>query len=90
MTRRAPGIGWLVAGLCLAGAAPAQTPDAPGAGADATGRTGEATELSLEFLEFLGTWESSDGEWIDPTSVPAADWPVQRDQTSSPETGDAN
>jgi hypothetical protein len=31
----------------------------------AADREGEA--LSMELLEFLGEWESDDGEWLDPT-----------------------
>ncbi len=26
-------------------------------------------ELDLELLEFLGSWETDDGEWIDPTML---------------------
>jgi len=30
----------------------------------------ENTEMpSLEFLEFLGDWETEDGEWIDPEEL---------------------
>ena len=30
----------------------------------------EETEMpSLEFLEFLGDWETDDGEWIDPEEM---------------------
>lgn len=29
----------------------------------------EAERPSLEFLEFLGDWETDDGEWIDPEEL---------------------
>ncbi len=29
---------------------------------------------SLEFLEFLGEWETSDGEWIDPAMLESDDF----------------
>jgi hypothetical protein len=44
----------------------------------------------MEFLEFLGTWESNDGEWVDPTELQSADWPASVDETSDTGTGDAN
>lgn len=34
------------------------------------GDKSEDTEMpSLEFLEFLGDWETDDGEWIDPEEL---------------------
>ena len=51
------------------------------------------TGPSLEFLEFLGTWETSSGEWVDPTEVQSEDWPVLSGDTSrakEPEIGNAN
>ena len=29
----------------------------------------EAEQPSLELLEFLGTWETKDGQWVDPTQL---------------------
>lgn len=29
----------------------------------------EAAQPAVELLEFLGTWEDADGEWIDPLSL---------------------
>ena len=29
----------------------------------------EATDPSLQFLEFLGQWETSDGKWLSPTEL---------------------
>lgn len=35
-----------------------------------TRKTSEESETpSLEFLEFLGDWETEDGEWIDPEEL---------------------
>lgn len=30
---------------------------------------GESDAATLELLEFLGTWETGEGEWIDPTEL---------------------
>jgi len=30
---------------------------------------GEETLPDLEFLEFLGSWETQDGDWFDPTQL---------------------
>lgn len=78
-------------GLCLAN---------PPVGAQSTGDTdsesktrapsADETGLSMEFLEFLGTWESSDGEWVDPAEIQSEDWPVGGDETSDTGAGDAN
>ena len=32
-------------------------------------RTSEETKPSIEFLEFLGEWETNEGEWIDPIEL---------------------
>ena len=40
---------------------------------------------SLEFLEFLGDWESADGEWIDPLALEKSKLP--EGQKSSPSPG---
>ena len=91
MEWRAPGLGWLLVGVCLAGAnAAAQTPGATPAKAETTTGSADAPEVSMEFLEFLGTWESTDGEWVDPTDVQAVDWPESRDASSETENSDAN
>jgi hypothetical protein len=92
---RAPVFGWLLVGLCLASApVGAQRPGAEDAEADAESQPGtpsaDETGVSMEFLEFLGTWESNDGEWVDPTELQSADWPASVDETSDTGTGDAN
>lgn len=33
----------------------------------------EEEQPSLEFLEFLGGWESRDGEWLDPIAIAEED-----------------
>lgn len=58
-----------------------------------TGTAGEDAGPSLEFLEFLGEWESGSGEWIDPVEVQSADWPLVSDERSDAndaESADAN
>ena len=35
---------------------------------DSEDKAGEELDsISLEFLQFLGEWETADGEWLDPT-----------------------
>jgi hypothetical protein len=36
----------------------------------------EDGSVSLEFLEFLGEWETTTGEWVDPTEVESDTWPA--------------
>ncbi|MEJ2760687.1 MAG: hypothetical protein P8126_03915 [Gammaproteobacteria bacterium] len=36
------------------------------AGASADGAQGQQQPPSLELLEFLGSWENGNGEWVDP------------------------
>jgi hypothetical protein len=48
---------------------------------------------SLEFLEFLGTWETESGEWVDPAEVQSDDWPLVSNDpsdTNEAESGNAN
>ena len=44
------------------------TPDPPQASGEATGTRGDAELPALDFLEYLGEWDS-DGEWVDPTEL---------------------
>ena len=39
------------------------------AGDPPPGKDNDAEAPSLEFLEFLGDWETDDGEWIDPEEL---------------------
>lgn len=88
MVWRAPGIAWLLVGFCLAGpSAWAQSRGSDGAGPRAPA---EETGPSMEFLEYLGTWESGDGEWIDPTDVQAVDWPETGREAAAQESDHAN
>lgn len=49
------------------------------------------TDVSMEFLEFLGEWEAGDGEWVDPMEVQSADWPVlSNDSADTSEKGSSN
>lgn len=82
--RRGPGLRWLLIGLCLAGgpapgSAVAQTQSAerPPSRAPADG---DDAGPSLDFLEYLGTWESGNGEWLDPLQLPASDWTTVSDE----------
>ena len=54
---------WALLSLCLlCGNAGAQT--------EAEEESGEEVDpISLEFLEFLGEWETADGVWLDPTEL---------------------
>jgi len=45
---------------------------------------GDVSGVSLEFLEFLGEWEAGNGEWVDPTQVQSADWPVLSNDSADP------
>lgn len=77
---------WLMAALWLS-AADAQTRTEPapsGAERPSSGTAPEAAdaEVSLEFLEFLGEWETSTGEWLDPTELDTDDGPPIDDGVS--------
>ena len=97
MRTRASGLGWFVLGTTLA-AGPSPTTAQPEGGERAQpaamSQDADADAIpSLEFLEFLGTWETSSGEWIDPSEVQSDDWPVGSDDPShaaETETGNAN
>ena len=86
---RARDLGWLMMGLCITGmSARAQSPESPpGQSAPRAGGT-EQADVSLEFLEFLGTWESSDGEWVGPGQVQSEDWPSDPSGDADRERGD--
>ena len=44
-----------------------------------------ATEPGADFIEFLGEWESTDGEWIDPNELaPEAAAPADTGQEPAP------
>jgi hypothetical protein len=93
--RRAPGLSWLLVAIPLVGdpasAQPQSSEDSQSA-SETRARQDDAGP-SLEFLEFLGTWESSSGEWIDPVEVQSADWPSAADDADGAqdtETGNAN
>jgi len=93
MSWRAPGFSWLLMGMCLASASVgAQSSGAEGTDSEAKTKSPAAdeTSVSMEFLEFLGTWETSDGEWVDPTEVQSADWPVISDDSADRGADDAN
>lgn len=92
---RAPGLGWLMVGATLAGLS---APAAAQTGSAAASRTesetpaeDDDTSVSMEFLEFLGEWESGNGEWVDPAEVQSEDWPVlSSDSTDTGESGNEN
>lgn len=97
MRRRAPGLSWLLVGISLAGgSAPASAQPHSGDGSESASQTrprDDEAGPSLDFLEFLGTWESGAGEWVDPVEVQSADWPTVADDpygAENTETGDAN
>ncbi len=95
MRRRAPRLGWLLVGASLAGvSAPASAQTTSVAQPEAeleTSAGGNETGVSMEFLEFLGEWESGNGEWIDPAEVQSADWPVlSNGSTDSRDKGTGN
>ena len=51
------------------------------------------TNVSMEFLEFLGEWEAGDGAWVDPAQVQSVDWPVMSNDSADlmdKGTGNAN
>ena len=68
---------WALLGLCLlCGNPSAQTETEEESGE-------EIDPVSLEFLEFLGEWETANGEWLDPTELDS-----ESDDTPAPEDGD--
>ena len=96
MRRRAPGLSWLLVGICLAGgSAPASAQPQSGDRTESASQTRPRDDdagPSLDFLEFLGTWESG-GEWVDPAEMQSADWPTVVDDAygaDDTETGNAN
>ena len=46
---------WLVLGVMMSSVTPVQAKDAQ-----------SLSNQDLEFLEFLGSWETEDGEWVNP------------------------
>ena len=85
MRWRAPELGWLLVAASLAGAwlpASAQTASNQGSETGLEATAADDTRVSMEFLEFLGEWEAGDGEWVDPTEVQSADWPVLSDDSA--------
>ena len=79
---RAPGLGWLLVGASLTGTGLSGAAQTAGNQSSETGLEATVTDaihVSMEFLEFLGEWEAGDGEWVDPTDVGSADWPVRSD-----------
>ena len=84
----------MLVGASLAGAsAPASAQNASVAQPEIEVATlaGDETGVSLEFLEFLGEWEAGNGEWVDPTQVQSADWPVlSNDSADSSDEGTGN
>ena len=94
MRWRAPGLGWLLVGVSLAGAwvpVSAQTASGEQPERPSKVQAGDDTNVSMEFLEFLGEWEAGDGEWVDPAQVQSADWPVMsNDSADSMDKGTGN
>jgi len=43
---------------------------------------GPETLPSEELLEFLGEWETADGEWIDPQGIAQMDIPEKNNETT--------
>lgn len=91
---RAPGLGGLLVAASLAGTslpASAQTASNQRSEADVEATVADGTGVSMEFLEFLGEWEAGDGEWVGPTEVQSADWPVlSNDSADTSEKGSGN
>jgi hypothetical protein len=92
---RAPRLGWLLVGASLAGVsapASAQTTSVEQSETESKASPGsDETGVSMEFLEFLGEWETGSGEWIDPAEVQSADWPVlSNDSTDASDKGTGN
>ena len=91
---RAPGLGWLLVATFLAGPwapASAQTASAGGSETDLEATAADDIGVSMEFLDFLGEWESGDGAWVDPTEVQSADWPIMsNDSADTSDKGGGN
>lgn len=68
---------WALLGLCL-------LCGNSGAPTESSEDTEELDPISLEFLEFLGEWETADGKWLDPNELDDE----SSDQTTAGETGD--
>ena len=94
MRRRVAGFGWLLVGASLAGAsAPVAAQTASGEQPKPASKVpaGDDASVSMEFLEFLGEWETDNGEWVDPARVQTADWPVNsNDSVDSIDKGTGN
>ena len=88
---RAPGLGCLLVGMCLASTS-VSSQSSGGEATETETKAPPADEagVSMEFLEFLGTWESTDGEWVDPTEVQSADWPAMTDDSTDTGAGSEN
>jgi len=87
MRWRAPELGWLLVGVSLAGAwAPVSAQTASNQRSETESETTATDDIgvSMEFLEFLGEWEASDGEWVGPGEVQSADWPVMSNDPADP------
>ena len=54
---------WALLGLCLVFAEPRAQDEQEVESSE------ELDAVSLEFLEFLGEWETSDGQWLDPNEL---------------------
>lgn len=93
MRWRAPGLDWLLVGVCLAWAqASAQTAQVENSQTASKTSAAHGIDVSMEFLEFLGEWEAGNGEWVDPAELDSADWPAATDDSadrSDKETGNA-
>ena len=87
MRWRAPELGWLLVGVSLAGAwAPVSAQTASNQRSETESETTATDDIgvSMEFLEFLGEWEASDGECVGPGEVQSADWPVMSNDPADP------
>jgi len=94
MRRRAPRLGWLMVGAALAGVSAPSAAQTGAAGApkmESLAAEDAETSVSMEFLEYLGEWESGNGEWIDPAEVQTEDWPLSSsDSSDERESGNEN
>lgn len=63
-------------GLCL-GCVPILSP--------AGEEDGEPAQPDMELIEFLGTWETADGEWVDPMALKEMDEEALRELKNSGE-----
>ena len=97
MRGRAPGLSGLLVAASLATSSPPAAAQREGVeeseAAAETRAAGGETGVSLEFLEFLGEWESAGGEWVDPVEVQSEDWPTLSNDSADAkkaESGNAN